>query len=185
MPPESHSASTSTSTAFGSSSVAWRNCSSAWSRRLRCCSAFAQAIRYEPDYPPGHVRHGDALVRMGRNADARAAFERLTGWSREDWLGKPFTSISHRDDVPRAVAHIHQAILGEQPPALPLPTAHPLRAAPKRSALHPTPAALNVFHPGVRKLELALEQVRRIEKIPFLHHRQDRIFFVRYRTSAG
>ena len=29
----------------------------------------------------------------------------------------------------------------------------------------PTPAALNVFHPGVRKLEQALEQVRLIEKI--------------------
>ena len=29
----------------------------------------------------------------------------------------------------------------------------------------PTPAVLNVFHPGVRKLEQALKQIRRIEKI--------------------
>ena len=39
-------------------------------------SAFATAMAIEPDYPPGHVRHGDALVRMGRNAAARSAFER-------------------------------------------------------------------------------------------------------------
>ena len=40
------------------------------------------------------------------------------------------------------------------------------KPAPKRIRRpHPTPAALNVFHPGVRKLELALEQVRQIEKI--------------------
>ena len=30
---------------------------------------------------------------------------------------------------------------------------------------HPTPAVLNVFHPGVRKLEQALEQIRLIEEV--------------------
>ena len=39
-------------------------------------SAFRAAMAIEPDYPPGHVRHGDALVRMGRNTQAAAAFER-------------------------------------------------------------------------------------------------------------
>jgi protein O-GlcNAc transferase len=37
---------------------------------------FEAALRLEPDYPPGHLRHGDALVRQGRAEEARAAFER-------------------------------------------------------------------------------------------------------------
>ena len=55
-------------------------------------------------------------VRDGSFTSINAAFERLTGWNREDWLSKPFTSLAHDDDVPRAVANIHQVILGEQPP---------------------------------------------------------------------
>ncbi len=43
------------------------------------------------------------------------AFERLTGWAIEPWLGKPFTSLSHPDDVPRAIANIHLVIIGETP----------------------------------------------------------------------
>ena len=43
------------------------------------------------------------------------AFERLTGWPVGLWLGKPFTRLSHPDDVPRAVAHIHRVIIGETP----------------------------------------------------------------------
>jgi len=43
------------------------------------------------------------------------------------------------------------------------PTINPATNRVKRD--RPTPAALNVFHPGVRKLEQALEQVRLIENI--------------------
>lgn len=41
------------------------------------------------------------------------------------------------------------------------PTGKPVSKRIKR--LNPAPAVLNVFHPGVRKLELALEQIRLIE----------------------
>ena len=43
------------------------------------------------------------------------AFEQLTGWPSSAWLGEPFTSLSHPDDVARAVANIHQVIVGETP----------------------------------------------------------------------
>jgi superkiller protein 3 len=38
--------------------------------------AFQDAIRLEPDYPPAQVRFGDALVRVGRLPEARAAYEK-------------------------------------------------------------------------------------------------------------
>ena len=55
-------------------------------------------------------------VEDGSITSLNPAFERLTGWSCEAWINKPFTSLSHPDDVPRAIAHIHQAILGETIP---------------------------------------------------------------------
>ncbi|MEM9597314.1 MAG: ATP-binding protein [Acidobacteriota bacterium] len=41
------------------------------------------------------------------------AFEELTGWPPELWLGKPFISLSHPDDSATAVASIHRVLLGE------------------------------------------------------------------------
>ena len=55
-------------------------------------------------------------VEDGSIAQLNPAFERFTGWSVEAWLNKPFTSLSHPEDVPRAIANIHQAILGETIP---------------------------------------------------------------------
>jgi len=71
-------------------------------------SAFATAMAIEPDYPPGHVRHGDALVRMGRNAEAAAAFERAIA------LDADF-AMAHRNlgqvllaegEIDRAIEHL-------------------------------------------------------------------------------
>jgi PAS domain S-box-containing protein len=45
------------------------------------------------------------------------AFETLTGWSRAEWLGKPFLGIVHPDDSPVAVETFQKASRGEtQPP---------------------------------------------------------------------
>ncbi len=55
-------------------------------------------------------------VEDGSITQLNPAFERLTGWSVEAWINKPFTSLSHPDDVPRAIANIHQVILGETIP---------------------------------------------------------------------
>jgi len=45
------------------------------------------------------------------------AFERLTGWSRAEWLGKPFAGMVHPDDLPVALERFQKALRGEtQPP---------------------------------------------------------------------
>ncbi len=55
-------------------------------------------------------------VEDGSITSLNPAFERLTGWATDAWLNKPFTSLSHPDDVPRAIANIHRVILGETIP---------------------------------------------------------------------
>ncbi len=54
-------------------------------------------------------------IEDGSLTSLNPAFERLTGWVADDWIGKPFTSLSHPDDAPKAIANIHSAILGETP----------------------------------------------------------------------
>ncbi len=55
-------------------------------------------------------------VADGSFTSLNPAFEKLTGWSCESWTGKPFISLSHPDDVARAIANVHQATLGETTP---------------------------------------------------------------------
>jgi PAS domain S-box-containing protein len=42
-----------------------------------------------------------------------SAFERITGWSRAEWLGKPFMSLIHPDDLGLAVETFQQVLRGE------------------------------------------------------------------------
>ena len=44
------------------------------------------------------------------------AFEMITGWSRGEWLGKPFTGIVHPDDQPAAIETFRKTLRGEEPP---------------------------------------------------------------------
>jgi PAS domain S-box-containing protein len=44
------------------------------------------------------------------------AFETLTGWSRAEWLGKPFVGMVHPDDLPVAVERFQKALRGEMHP---------------------------------------------------------------------
>jgi PAS domain S-box-containing protein len=44
------------------------------------------------------------------------AFERITGWSRSEWLNKHFAELVHPDDLNKAVETFHQAMRGETPP---------------------------------------------------------------------
>ncbi|HTR82186.1 MAG TPA: PAS domain S-box protein [Bacteroidota bacterium] len=48
------------------------------------------------------------------------AFEQLTGWSREEWVGRHFAPIVHPDDIPGAVNKIQQALEGKNPPVIQL-----------------------------------------------------------------
>ena len=42
-----------------------------------------------------------------------SAFEKVTGWPRAEWIGKPFLSIIHPDDVPIAEKKYQQFLKGE------------------------------------------------------------------------
>lgn len=48
------------------------------------------------------------------------AFERLTGWSCSEWVGKPFDRLVHRDDLAVALKAFRQLLCGESPPPLEL-----------------------------------------------------------------
>ena len=50
----------------------------------------------------------------GSFSSINPAFEELTGWKAESWIGTPFTSLSHPDDRSIAIAAIHQLLLGER-----------------------------------------------------------------------
>ena len=52
-------------------------------------------------------------VRDGSFAYLNPAFEALTGFSRELWLGQAFLQLCLADDRPRAIAAIHQVVIGE------------------------------------------------------------------------
>ena len=40
-------------------------------------------------------------------------FEKVTGWSRAEWIGKPFTKLLHPEDIPRAVATFKKTCRGK------------------------------------------------------------------------
>jgi PAS domain S-box-containing protein len=44
------------------------------------------------------------------------AFERLTGWNSEEWIGKSFAPIIHPDDLPRAAEIFQNALKGRPTP---------------------------------------------------------------------
>ena len=44
------------------------------------------------------------------------AFEAITGWSRAEWLGKPFMGLVHPDDLSAAVETFQKTLRGEAPP---------------------------------------------------------------------
>jgi two-component system sporulation sensor kinase A len=44
------------------------------------------------------------------------AFEKITGWSRNEWLNKPFAGLVHPDDLAKAVETFQQTMRGEAPP---------------------------------------------------------------------
>jgi PAS domain S-box-containing protein len=43
------------------------------------------------------------------------AFETLTGWSQEQFLGQPFAPLLHPDDLPQVMKHLQHVLKGEPP----------------------------------------------------------------------
>ena len=52
-------------------------------------------------------------ARDGAITSLNTAFPRITGWPAAQWLGKPFTSIIHSDDLGLAKEKFHQALNGD------------------------------------------------------------------------
>ena len=46
------------------------------------------------------------------------AFEKITGWSREEWLGKNFPPLVHPDDLPLTMDIYQRVLKGEKPPPI-------------------------------------------------------------------
>lgn len=57
-----------------------------------------------------------ALAPDGTVTALNLAFEDITGWPRDQWLGKPFVELLHPDDAPHALALLGQVLRGQQPP---------------------------------------------------------------------
>jgi PAS domain S-box-containing protein len=49
----------------------------------------------------------------GRIISLNPAFEKITGWKCEDWIGKPFTGLIHPEDVERAVDSFQKTLAGK------------------------------------------------------------------------
>ena len=60
----------------------------------------------------------DAIVsldREGRFTSLNPFCEKLTGWVREEWIGRPFLPLVHADDLPRAKEDFANALNGKKP----------------------------------------------------------------------
>ena len=61
----------------------------------------------------------DAIFTLSRDetiTSLNLAFKTLTGWSRAEWLGKPFASLIHPDDLPLARELCQSVLQGGTPP---------------------------------------------------------------------
>jgi PAS domain S-box-containing protein len=54
---------------------------------------------------------------VGRFTSINPAFQRLTGWRKEEWIGRPFHEIVHGDDLGVAGAAFEAALRGEAAPS--------------------------------------------------------------------
>jgi len=72
----------------------------------------------------GFFEHADDIIYLlapdGRFESLSPSFERLTGWHPEKLIGKPFASIVHPDDLPRAAEAFQGALSGLSTPLLEL-----------------------------------------------------------------
>jgi two-component system, cell cycle sensor histidine kinase and response regulator CckA len=60
------------------------------------------------------------LAPDGTITSANFAFEAMTGWSREEWIGEPFDAMVHPADLPEVMRLFRRMIAGESVPRVPL-----------------------------------------------------------------
>jgi PAS domain S-box-containing protein len=56
------------------------------------------------------------IAQDGTVLSLNSAFEKITGWSRAEWLGKHFAPLVHPDDLPTAMETFKSALCGKTPP---------------------------------------------------------------------
>ena len=95
--------------AFGEiASVALRN-----SRTLVALEGSEERYRMLVESAP------DVIYSISRDSTLKSlnpAFEKITGWPVDEWMGRSFAEIVHPDDLPRAVETFEQVLRGESPP---------------------------------------------------------------------
>jgi len=57
-----------------------------------------------------------SLAEDGSITSLNPAFERITGWSCSEWLGKPFMTLIHPSDLPLAIESFKQSLGGKKQP---------------------------------------------------------------------
>ncbi len=57
-----------------------------------------------------------SLSTDGTVASLNSAFESISGWSRDEWIGKSFAGFIHPDDLPAAMEDFRLVMQGEVPP---------------------------------------------------------------------
>jgi PAS domain S-box-containing protein len=57
------------------------------------------------------------LSKEGRAISLSPSFERITGWTREEWIGRTFVEVLHPDDMSTGLEVFGKVLAGQSPPA--------------------------------------------------------------------
>ena len=57
-----------------------------------------------------------SLTEDGTITSLNPAFEKLTGWSRSEWIGRSFIGMVHPEDIPQVMERFQEVLKGEVPP---------------------------------------------------------------------
>jgi diguanylate cyclase (GGDEF)-like protein/PAS domain S-box-containing protein len=57
-----------------------------------------------------------SLTEDGTITSLNPAFEKLTGWSRSEWIGRSFIGMVHPEDIPQVMEKFQEVLKGEVPP---------------------------------------------------------------------
>ncbi len=83
-----------------------------------------EKIRESEERYRGIFEYADDIIYLlgpdGSFWSLNPAFERLTGWQPDEWIGKPFAPIIHPDDLPRALDVFRNTLAGQSTPAFEL-----------------------------------------------------------------
>jgi PAS domain S-box-containing protein len=88
-------------------------------------SNIAYRLRHDPIVPI-RFEHGGLIEALhdvvftlspdGKITSLNPAFEKITGWPTEAWVGKPFAELVHAEDLPKALTVVQDILRGFIPP---------------------------------------------------------------------